>query len=161
MQYIPAKMRDGVAKQKQSTLGNPPPLSERQRYIDLRNKMLVALHAVGAKLLLGPDSPQFFLVPGFATHRELQSFVDAGLTPYQAIEAATRNPGEYFAETMKQSRDFGTVEVGLRADLLLLDANPLQSVANLSKRSGVMVRGRWLPESELRKMLENVAALNK
>ena len=49
----------------------------------------------------------------------------------------------------------------MRADLLLLDANPLETVANLSKRSGVMVRGRWLPESELRKMLENIAALNR
>ncbi|HKR14373.1 MAG TPA: amidohydrolase family protein, partial [Pyrinomonadaceae bacterium] len=160
MQYIPAKMREGFAKQKQSTLGNPAPASERQRYIQLRNKVLVGLHAAGAKLLIGPDSPQFFLVPGFATHRELESFVEAGLTPYQTLEAATRNPAEYFAETMKTQRDFGTVETGLRADLLLLDANPLQSVANLSKRAGVMVRGRWLPESELRKMLENVAKLN-
>ncbi len=160
MKYIPAKMREAFAKQKQSTLGNPAPAGERQRYIQLRNKVLVALHAAGAKLLIGPDSPQFFLVPGFATHRELESFVEAGLSPYQAIEAATRNPAEYFAETMKASRDFGTVEVGLRADLILLDANPLQSVANLSKRSGVMVRGRWLPENELHRMLENVARLN-
>jgi imidazolonepropionase-like amidohydrolase len=127
----------------------------------LRNKVLLALHAAGAKLLIGPDSPQFFLVPGFATHRELQSFVDAGLSPYAAIEAATRNPAEYFAEVMKTPRDFGTVESGMRADLLLLDADPLQSVANLSKRAGVMVRGRWLPESELRKMLENIATLNR
>lgn len=161
MQYIPAKMRENFAKQKQSTLGEPAPAAERQRYLNLRNKVMLALHAAGAKLLVGPDSPQFFLVPGFATHRELASFVEAGLSPYQALEAATRNPGEYFAEIMKTRRDFGTVEVGLRADLLLLDANPLQSVANLSKRSGVMVRGRWLPESELRKMLENVAALNR
>ncbi len=160
MKYIPAKMREGFAKQKQSTMGNPAPAAERQRYLELRNKVLVALHAAGAKLLIGPDSPQFFLVPGFATHRELASFVEAGLSPYQAIEAATRNPAEYFAETMKTPRDFGTVEVGLRADLLLLDANPLQSVANLSKRAGVMVRGRWLPESDLRKMLDNIAAIN-
>lgn len=162
LQYVPAKMREGFAKQKLSTAaGSPAPSSERQRYIELRNKMLVALHKAGAKLLVGPDSPQFFLVPGFATHRELQSFVEAGLTPYEAIEAATRNPGEYFAEFMKAPRDFGTVEVGMRADLLLLDANPLESVANLLKRAGVMVRGRWLPESELRKMLENIAALNR
>ncbi len=160
MQYIPAKMREGFAKQKQSTLGNPPPAEQRQRYLELRNKVLVALQAAGAKLLIGPDSPQFFLVPGFATHRELQSFVEAGLSPYQALEAATRNPAEYFAEFMKAPRDFGTVEVGMRADLILLGANPLQSVANLSQRQGVMVRGRWLPESELRKMLENIAALN-
>lgn len=160
MRYIPAKMREGFAKQKQSTLGNPPPAEQRQRYLELRNKVLAALQAAGAKLLIGPDSPQFFLVPGFATHRELQSFVEAGLSPYQALEAATRNPAEYFAEFMKAPRDFGTVEVGMRADLILLGANPLQSVANLSQREGVMVRGRWLPESELRKMLENIAALN-
>jgi imidazolonepropionase-like amidohydrolase len=160
MQYVPVKMREAFAKQKQSTLGDPAPAGERQRYLDLRNKMLVALHAAGAKLLIGPDSPQFFLVPGFGTHRELESFVEAGLSPYAAIEAATRNPAEYFAEFMKKPRDFGTVETGMRADLILLDANPLQSVANLSKRVGLMVRGRWLPESELRKMLENIARLN-
>lgn len=161
LQYVPAKMREGFSRQKQSTADIPAPESERRRYLELRNKMLIALHKAGAKLLVGPDSPQFFLVPGFATHRELQSFVDAGLTPYEAIEAATRNPAEYIAEIMKAQRDFGTVEAGLRADLLLLDANPLQSVANLQKRAGVMVRGRWLPESELRKMLENIAALNR
>ncbi len=83
------------------------------------------------------------------------------MSPYQAIEAATRNPAEYFAEIMKAPRDFGTVEAGMRADLLLLDANPLQSVANLSKRAGVMVRGRWLPESELRKMLETLPHLTE
>jgi imidazolonepropionase-like amidohydrolase len=160
MQYVPAKMREAFAKQKQSTLSEPAPTRERQRYINLRNKMLVALHPAGAKLLIGPDSPQFFLVPGFGTHRELESFVEAGLSPYAAIEAATRNPAEYFAEFMKAPRDFGTVETGMRADLILLEANPLESVANLLKRAGVMVRGRWLPESELRKMLENVAQLN-
>src|SRR5689334_21165975 len=160
MQYVPAKMRDAFAKQKQSTMDHPAPDGERQRYIDLRNKMLMALHKAGAKLLIGPDSPQFFLVSGFATHRELQSFVEAGLTPYEALEAATRNPGEYFAEILKTPRDFGTVEVGMRADLLLLDANPLQSVANLSNPAGVMVRGRWLPESELQKILENIRITN-
>lgn len=161
LQYVPAKMREAFTKQKLSTADIDAPSSERQRYLQLRNKMLMALHAAGAKLLIGPDSPQFFLVPGFATLKEIQSFVDAGLSPYEAIEAATRNPGEYFAEVMKTPREFGTVETGMRADLLLLDANPLESVANLSKRAGVMVRGRWLPESELRKMLENLAALNR
>lgn len=161
LQYVPAGMREAFTKQKLSTANIEAPLSERQRYIELRNKMFAALHAAGAKLLVGPDSPQFFLVPGFATHREIQSFVDAGLTPYEALEAATRNPAEYFAEVMKTPRDFGTVETGMRADLLLLDANPLESVANLSKRAGIMVRGRWLPESELRKMLDHLAALNR
>src|SRR5689334_8524715 len=161
LQYVPPGMRESFTKQKLSTANIEAPLSERQRYIELRNKMFAALHAAGAKLLVGPDSPQFFLVPGFATHREIQSFVDAGLTPYEAIEAATRNPAEYFAEVNRVPRDFGTVETGMRADLLLLDANPLESVANVSKRAGVMVRGRWLPASELSKMLDHIAALNR
>lgn len=161
LRYVPASMREAFAKQKQSTAGIQAPAAERRRYLELRDRMLVALRDAGAKLLVGPDSPQFFLVPGFATHRELQSFVDAGLTPYQAVEAATRNPAEYIAEITKSPRDFGTVEVGLRADLLLLDANPLASVANLSKRAGVMVRGRWLPEGELRRMLEEIETLNR
>lgn len=161
MQYVPAKMREAFAKQKDSTADITAPQKERERFVTLRNRMLIALHKAGARLLVGPDSPQFFLVTGFATHRELQSFVDAGLTPYQALEAATRNPGEYIAEITGTRRDFGTVEAGMRADLLLLDANPLQSVANLQRRAGVMVRGRWLPQSELQKMLDTIAALNR
>jgi imidazolonepropionase-like amidohydrolase len=157
MQYIPVNMRQAFAKQKAGTAGIPASAAERQRYVELRNKMVKALHAAGAKLLVGPDSPQFFLVPGFATHRELQSFVEAGLTPYAALEAATRNPAEY----LKGASEFGTVEVGKRADLLLVEANPLQSVANVARRAGVMVRGRWMPQSELQKMLDEIAALHR
>lgn len=157
MQYVPPGMRAHFAAQKAGTANIPAPPDERRRYVELRNRVVKALHAAGAKLLVGPDSPQLFLVPGFATHRELQSFVEAGLTPYAALEAATRNPAEY----LKQLGEFGTVEVGKRADLLLVEANPLQSVANLQRRAGVMVRGRWFPEVELRRMLAEVAALHQ
>jgi imidazolonepropionase-like amidohydrolase len=157
MQYVPPGLRSHFAAQKAGTANIPAPAAERQRFVELRNRVVKALHTAGAKLLVGPDSPQLFLVPGFATHRELQSFVEAGLTPYAAIEAATRNPAEY----LKKLDEFGTVEVGKRADLLLVEADPLQSVANLQRRAGVMVRGRWLPETELRRMLAEVAALHR
>ena len=104
--------------------------------------------------MLGSDAPQLFSVPGFSLHREMQAMIKAGLTPYQVLEAGTRNPAIY----LKAASDFGTVETGKRADLILLEDNPLKDVANVAKRAGVMVNGRWLAESELRKMLDDLAA---
>jgi imidazolonepropionase-like amidohydrolase len=126
--------------------------------ISLRRKMLKALADEGAPLLLGTDSPQMFNVPGFALHRELEVAVAAGLTPYQVLESGSRNVGRYVANDLKQDGNFGTVTVGSRADLVLLDANPLDDVANLSRRAGVMVKGRWVPSSEIEQGLAALAA---
>ena len=129
-----------------------------QLHIALRRKMLKALADVGAPLLMGTDSPQMFNVPGFALHRELQSAIAAGLTPYQVLESGTKNVGIYAARELKKDGNFGTVSVGSRADLVLLDANPLLDISNLTQRSGVMVRGRWVPKSELDAGLQAIAA---
>jgi imidazolonepropionase-like amidohydrolase len=157
MRYVPAKMRENFAKQKSGTLGIPGSAEEKKRYLDLRNLLVRELYKAGAKLVVGPDSPQFFLVPGFATHREMQSLAEAGLTNYAVLEAATRNG----AEALGMLKEFGTLEVGKRADLLLLDADPLENVANAKRIAGVMTRGRWLAKNDLQKMLDDVAALNK
>jgi imidazolonepropionase-like amidohydrolase len=161
MQYVSQNMRNAFAKQKQSTMNNPPSPSDRQRYLELRNKVAKALYDGGAELLVGSDSPQFFLVPGFAAHREMQSMAEAGLKPYAVLEAATKNVAEYLSEALGVAKDFGTVAVGNRADLVLLDANPLSDIANASRIAGVMVRGKWIPASELRKMLDQVASANR
>ena len=126
--------------------------------ISLRRKMLKALADEGAPLLMGTDSPQMFNVPGFALHRELEVAVAAGLTPYQVLESGSRNVGRYVANDLRQDGNFGTVTAGSRADLVLLDANPLENVANLSRRSGVMVRGRWIPRTEIEQGLAALAA---
>jgi imidazolonepropionase-like amidohydrolase len=157
MRYVPAKMRDGFAKQKASIKAGGAPAEERRRYLELRDRVVKSLHDAGAKLLVGPDAPQLFLVPGFATHREMAALAEAGLSPYAVLEAATRNAAEHLGAR----GEFGTVEVGRRADLVLLDANPLQAVANSSRIAGVMARGRWLPREELDRMLEGVAAANR
>ena len=78
---------------------------------------------------------------------------DAGLSPYEAIEAGTRNA----AEAMGKSGEFGTIETGKRADLILLEDNPLNDVGSIQKRVGVMVRGRWMAEEQLQSMLEGLA----
>ncbi len=142
-----AEVKDGILAETNST-----PESAR-RTIEVRRRLIKALHAAGAGLLLGSDAPQIYNVPGFSTHRELESLVRAGLTPYQALETGTRNIATYF-DTQKET---GTIEKGKRADLILLDADPLADIRNTTRRSGVMVRGRWLPQAEIEERLAEVA----
>jgi imidazolonepropionase-like amidohydrolase len=111
--------------------------------------MMRVLHESGAHLLLGTDSFKPTVIPGFSLHQELQSFAEAGLTPYEAIRAGTVDAAIF----LHQENEFGTVATGRRADLLLLEANPLQDVKNVSKRAGVMVNGHWLTEAELQHRL--------
>jgi imidazolonepropionase-like amidohydrolase len=117
--------------------------------VRLRRQMLKMLADEGAPLLMGTDSPQMFNVPGFALHRELQVAVTAGLTPYQVLESGSKNVARYAREVLKLDGNFGTVTEGARADLVLLDANPLQDLTNLTKRAGVMVRGKWVSCEEI------------
>jgi imidazolonepropionase-like amidohydrolase len=142
--------------QQQQSQGTTPEIAA--RYIALRRQALKALADAGAPLLMGTDSPQLFMVPGFALHRELGIVSQSGLTPFQMYESGSKNVARYVAEVLKQDGRFGTVAVGNRADLVLLDANPLSSVANLTKRAGVMVRGRWVPAAEIEKGLAELAA---
>jgi imidazolonepropionase-like amidohydrolase len=123
-------------------------------YNEQLKEFVRALHRGGAKILLGADAPNQFVVPGFAVHEELRDLVDVGLTPYEAIRAATSDAAEF----LKSTDRWGTVTLGSRADLILTTANPLEDVRNVSRRAGVMVRGRWLPEEELQASLKRLAA---
>ncbi len=118
-----------------------------------RNRLLEALSDGGVGVLLGTDSPQIFSVPGFSIHREMRAMADAGMSAWEILVSGTRNVGEYF----RRHDSFGTVAAGRRADLLLLNADPLSDVANVADRAGVMFRGRWLPEEEIRGRLEEIA----
>ena len=116
-----------------------------KRHLEVRYKLIKSLVDVGAGLVLGSDAPQIFNVPGFSTLQELEALVKAGLTPYQALEAGTVNPARYFG----LEAAFGTIEVGKRADLVLLNANPLENISNVKLQSGVMVAGRWMSSEEI------------
>ncbi|MET0649613.1 MAG: amidohydrolase family protein [Pyrinomonadaceae bacterium] len=122
-----------------------------------RKRILKALYDGGVPVIFGTDAPQQFSVPGFSVHREMVSMLEAGLTPYQILLTATRNAGEYH----KDKARFGTVAPGGRADLLLVNGNPLQDLSNVSKRAGVMARGRWLGEEEIQKRLASIAAASR
>ena len=154
MRYVPAETRAQWAEMKDGMLSETGASAESaRRAIEMRRRLIQALHAAGAGLLLGSDAPQVYNVPGFSTHRELASLVAAGLTPYQALETGTRNVATYF----RTSQQTGTIETGKRAVLILLDADPLVDIAKTLRRSGVMVRGRWLPQAEIERRLAEIA----
>lgn len=153
MRYVTPQMRAQWAEVRESMLSETGSTAESaRRTIEMRRRLIKALHSAGAGILLGSDAPQIFNVPGFSTHRELESLVAAGLTPYQALETGTRNIAKYFGT----ERETGTVERGKRADLILLEADPLTDIRNTTRRAGVMVRGRWLPQAEIERRLAEV-----
>lgn len=120
----------------------------------LRLKLTKALHDAGAHVLLGTDTPNPFVVQGFSIHEELRNLVQAGLTPFEAIKAGTSDAAQFLNAT----QEFGTIEVGKRADLILVDGNPLGNVSNLSHRIGVMVLGQWFTEMQIQNMLDELVA---
>lgn len=154
LRYIPAVTRTQWVNSKNNWNRDSPPPEQLARYIDLRRRLIKALHDAGAGLLLGSDAPQVWNVPGFSAHRELQALVAAGLTPYEALATGTRNVATFFDVADEQ----GTVAVGMRADLVLLDADPLAEIGNASHPAGVMVYGRWLPRTEIEERLLSIAA---
>ena len=125
-------------------------------YIDMVEKMLVALKDAGALLLSGTDAAIPFIVPGFGLHDELEALVSIGFSPYDALRTSTYNPAKYLGAL----RELGTVKVGKRADIVVLEGNPLEDINNTRKINGVMVRGRWFARGDLDLMLELVADAN-
>ena len=144
MKYVdPGLMTKWIA-QKQEFVAKYPQ-ADRQKLLALRRKLIKALHDGGVPFALGSDAPQTWNVPGFSAHRELGAMVAAGLTPYEALKSGTANVGVYFGT----QSTMGTVTGGKRADLVLLDANPLTNIANSSRIAGVMVNGRWLSRADI------------
>lgn len=123
----------------------PGQVRNHREALAFQRRMTRAFHEAGVPLLTGTDAPLGVTIPGIGLHRELQNLVNAGLSPLEALRAATRNAAEYVG----RGTVFGTVEEGRRADLLLLEGNPLGSVSNAGRIKGVMVRGRWLSDERI------------
>jgi len=97
------------------------------------------------------------MVPGFSLHDEIDALARAGLTSFDALEAATSNAGRFVQEFVDENANFGTVTRDARADLILLDENPLLDLSQLRRPVGVMLRGQWYDRDALDRMLEEVA----
>lgn len=127
--------------------------ARRAKYVAVRNQFVKAIQDSGGKLIAGSDTPEWFHLYGFGLHRELGALVQAGLTPYEALVTATRNPAEYLGA----SSAWGTIEPGKRADLVLVSGNPLEDITNTSRIRGVAIGGRWLDRATLDDMIERGA----
>jgi hypothetical protein len=127
-------------------------LPELQRTYAEYREVVRQMSAAGVTILAGTDIAGA-RIPGFSLHEELAALVDAGLSPLQALQAATLNP----ARIMNRERDFGGVTVGGLADLVLLDANPLDDIRNAERIDAVVVAGRLLGKSALASLLRSAA----
>jgi hypothetical protein len=129
------------------------------RRVAFEARFVKAMADAGVPLIAGGDAPSIpGLVPGFALHDEIDAMLGAGLTPWQALSAATRTPGEFIAKTVPGAARFGVIAPGYRADLLLVAENPLGKPATLRSPLGVMAGGRWHDAAMLKAMLAEVAA---
>jgi hypothetical protein len=121
---------------------------------NLERLLLIKLKKAGIPLLLSTDAGTggMGIVPGFSIHDELRILIENGFSPYEAIAAGTVNASKVM-QAMTGADDFGTIEVGKRADLLLVEENPLGSVANIKNLRGVMAAGRWYSKAKLQEMI--------
>ena len=149
MRYVPAETVTRWVASKKSTM-NERGFSAETAAIAIahRRRLILELHEAGAGLLLGSDAPQIFNVPGFSLHRELATLVAAGLSPYEAIRTGTVAVAEFLGS------NGGVVAQGRDADLVLLDANPLEDVQNSKRIHGVMLRGHWYSKTELEERIK-------
>lgn len=152
--FYPAKVQQQwLDFYKKNRFINTVSLEKRARWIQLREKMIKAIYDSGGRIMTGSDTPEFLWLYGFGVHHELIALKDAGLSNYAVLEAATRNPSLFFGTLDK----VGTIEKGKRADLILLNANPLTDISATQNRAGVMLKGKWHTQQELNSWLDESA----
>jgi len=120
---------------------------------DVSHRILKALHAAGVPILAGTDTPMPLVYPGYSLHKELELLVESGLSPAEALRAATLGPAEFLG----LSENTGSIAVGKRADLVLLDDNPLRQISHTQRIRAVVLNGRLLRRTDLDALLDGAA----
>ncbi len=132
---------------------NTDDLETRKKFLDKELEVVQLLHKAGVPFLAGTDTPPgVYIFPGFSLHEELQRFVAAGFTPLEALQTATLNPARFF----QMEDQLGTIEKGKFADLVFLDANPLEDIRNTQKVTAVILNGQYISKTDLQKILQRV-----
>jgi imidazolonepropionase-like amidohydrolase len=132
---------------------NEDNLETRKKFIEKELEVVALLHKAGVPFLAGTDTPPgVYIFPGFSLHEELQRFVAAGFTPLEALQTATLNPVKFF----HMEEQLGAIEHGKSADLVLLEANPLENIANTQKIAAVVANGHYFSRGDLDKLLQRV-----
>lgn len=154
--YAPASWKEGTWKRfRDQVTGefNVDDLATRKRFVAKELEVVALLHRAGVPFLAGTDSvPGVYVFPGFSLHDELGLLVKAGFTPLEALQAATTNPARY----LSLSDRLGRVKQGYLADLVLLDASPLDDIANTRRIHAVLANGRFFSREDLAALLHGV-----
>jgi imidazolonepropionase-like amidohydrolase len=154
--YVPGYWKDQTWKKFTEQIEaefNTDDLETRKKFLEKELEVVQLLHKAGVPFLAGTDTPPgVYIFPGFSLHEELQRFVAAGFTPLEALQTATLNPARFF----HMEDQLGAIENGKFADLVFLDANPLDDIRNTQKVSGVILNGRFFSRNDLQKMLQGV-----
>ena len=156
--YVPAYWKEVTWKRFTDEIEhdfNTDDLATRKAFVAKELEVVNAMRRAGIPFLAGTDTPPgVYIFPGFSLHEELQRFVAAGFSPMEALQTATLNPAKFLA----MDDQLGTIEKGKVADLVLLDANPLDDIRNTQKIAAVIVNGLYLSRAELDKMLTGAQA---
>ena len=152
--FIPARTLNTWKKSRTDQMRTVSPQDSDLHAQLLRKSMDLAaqMQKAGVRILAGTDSPAPYVFPGSSLHDELQLLVEAGLTPFEALQAATKSPAEF----LHTEKDSGTIEKGKYADLVLLDSNPLENIRNTRKIRAVILRGKLLDRPSLDQLLDSV-----
>lgn len=149
--YLPKDLEDKWKESIANFTANPP--TEAQKgYTQWAENMVRKMNDKGITFMAGTDCPIFFLPPGRSLHEELAKLVEFGLSPLQAIETATANPAEFF----DMQDELGFISEGMIADLLLLDANPLDDISHTLKLNTMIKDGKIYNRKSLDEMLANL-----
>jgi imidazolonepropionase-like amidohydrolase len=156
LKYIPTDRRTLWNTQRSGLLRSLGPEFEtnRARLFKRHLEIVGAMQRAGVKVLAGTDSAGLYLSPGFSLHDELALLVKAGLTPMQALQAATIDPATFLG----LSESLGSLEKGKIANMVLLEANPLVDIRNTQKIASVVLRGRLISKSDIQEMYSKVEA---
>jgi imidazolonepropionase-like amidohydrolase len=154
--YVPASWKNGAWRRFTEDILKDQAnddLQTRQRFVAKEIEVVRAMHRAGIPFLAGTDTAAgVYVFPGFSLHEEMQLLVQAGFTPLEALQCATRNPAEYLGKLS----EMGTVEKGKVGDLVLLDANPLDDIANTQRIASVVAAGQYLSRTDLDRLLRSV-----
>jgi hypothetical protein len=147
----PASMRARWDKRRKEVIqaSTPEDFAFRQMLFGRSRDLLAAMIRAQVPLLAGTDAVDGYVLPGISLHEELELFVKSGMTPMAALQSATREPAKFLGKL----DSLGTVERGKIADLVLLDADPLQSISNSRKIHAVVIGGKLISSAQRQEML--------
>jgi hypothetical protein len=152
--FIPSRVRVAWERDRRVTGRRAPYFQQLEQVFERDRELVGRMRRAGVRFLAGTDLGNPYLYPGFSLHDELGLLAGSGLTPLEALQSATLGPAEFFRAT----DSLGTVEPGKVADLVLLDASPLDDIANVGKISAVCAHGALLGRATLDKLLADVQA---